>query len=187
MQKLFKYINDIRITFILFVIIIFTSFWICNSSETLRFEMGKFKYFQADSELLVKLSLTSSRESPEGYFRFGGLMATNKNTLEEIIPYKSQVGLQGMFLNFFAPQKAESSNYKKWQHFFQLSKNFTGLIFAIVLASFLIKSQLEFGFLPAILGAMLISISPWIIAFSENLYWLIFLHFLPFIFTWVFL
>lgn len=181
-KKALNLIENPLIGLIFYTLVIFTVFHTATYFDLFKlfhFEMGSFKNFQGDSEALVTNSIKMAIENPKGYFRFEGFMISPYLFAKgKIVPYLSQVGLQGIVFNIFSP-----NNVSNLENFFLWSRAITGFLFALLLSGFLVKSQFEFGLLSALMGLILICISPWMIAFSENLYWVIFLHFLPFIFT----
>ena len=181
-NKALKLIENLWVGLIFYTLVIFTVFQTATYFQYhdlfkfFHFEMGSFKHFQSGSEQLVRASIKTALESSEGYFRLGGFM-----TKDGLNPYLSQVGLQGIIFNIFAPE-----DIAKLGDYFLFARSIIGFIFAFLLGIFLVKSQLEFGLESALISLCLICISSWIIAFSKNLYWLIFIHFFPFILTWCF-
>ena len=92
-------------------------------------------------------------------------------------PYVSQFGLQARVAYGFS---SIFSNFERGLKIIEISLT---LVFASVLTILVWKFRNEFGSYVAVSTAIGLLISPWIAAFSYNLYWVVFTIFLPFIFS----
>ncbi len=98
-----------------------------------------------------------------------------------IVPYMSQLGLQGVII----------SNSTQLLHIDPLLSAFTFshifvLILSLVFAILFTSLSKYFGFFPSLIGILLLGFSPWIALFGFSLYWTAFLLFIPFTICWFF-
>jgi hypothetical protein len=94
------------------------------------------------------------------------------------IVYASQFGLQG-FIYSVIPKVTQSKGLQGV--ILSLTKVVLALSLAAVLIAFLVFVHRQFGKGPAGVTAGLIVVSDWVVGYAANLYWVIFLAFLPFI------
>jgi hypothetical protein len=144
-----------------------------------------FVSFQSDSESLVvnRISCTmhQGRDFESGMLILPPQTLTEECSSDNAIAYTSQFGIQGRIFSLFAPDSHEWFNrYVGW------FKILMSILFVGSLSLFLQRVGKEFGSSIAIGTLLLISLSIWPALFSRNLYWVIFIHFLPFIFSWYF-
>jgi hypothetical protein len=128
--------------------------------------------FQQDSEALVRGTVVRAAE--RGVRFAGGFMVREDGT-----PYTSQVGLQYQVLAALAPAAPEAT-----LPFLDGARFAVATLFALVLGLFLADVAERWGRTPAMVALALVMGSHWLSSFSLNLYWMIFLHFLPFVLTW---
>jgi len=151
------------------------------SVYALSLRKPEVKIFQSDSEILVKKSIELSTKTT--IMHHGGFMIVPKelgyNTFDA--PYYSQFGLQYKLLSI--PSKLFKNNIN---NYYKFNKLFLVLLLSIVLSLFIKIIGKEFGNYSKYFLLFGIITSPWLIKFSSNLYWFIFLDFSPFVFSWFF-
>ncbi|MDF2946602.1 MAG: hypothetical protein K0S51_1281 [Bacillales bacterium] len=125
--------------------------------------------FQADSEGIVTTTIINSITNASNT---GGFMLLPDGRL-----YISAYGIQGKIFSLFAL----GDNFDVY---FKVLKYTVGFMFAATLSLFLQSIKREFGKITFFVTLIGIITSPWLILFSLNLYWVIFLSFLPFVITW---
>ncbi|ABM02304.1 hypothetical protein Ping_0446 [Psychromonas ingrahamii 37] len=89
-------------------------------------------------------------------------------------PYTSQIGLQLYFYSFLSNNINMS---------IQNLKQITSLLMSFVVLLFYFPIKKEFGFLSAIGFSVIFIFSPWVVTFSNNLYWAMFTWFIPILIT----
>ncbi len=98
-------------------------------------------------------------------------------------PYKSQFGLQGRVYSFLARIfGAEPRNEK--HPIFRIFRELNAWLLSLTLALFILAIVKEFGPAVGLLLTLLLATSAGPVLFAKNLYWVTFLHFLPFCFFW---
>lgn len=134
-------------------------------------EPGQFENFQNDSEGLVISAVQNTLES--------GLLSNGGFLLHLGKPYLSQSGLQGLIIATLAPNDASFLPI-----YFIIVRAVLALLMSIVMAVYLQVISREFGLITALILLILVSFSDWLIFFARNMYWVIFISFLPFVITW---
>ena len=157
-----------------------------------------FEGHQLDSEALVLGGISKARN--EGYFsnwQYSLLGAYNwgskdwvahqydlyLNNLEpnsQFNSYTSSFGLQGHFYTF-VDNSLLFLGIESGRGRLYLSRLLTSAALAVLLTFFIYFVQQRYGMFSAILTFALIAISQWIVVFANNLYWMFFLIFFPFI------
>lgn len=149
-----------------------------------------FSEFQKDSEAIVNKTVDCRNEKNEvGYDgpvmpqkgQQYAVMYENGCGSKNYRPYDAQFGLQAHLIAFFSPAKSE---YAK--QYFATVKFLLALVFALVLMGFVYCIQRAFGTMVAASVYTLLIFSPWIVGYARNMYWVIFLMFLPFVFSFGF-
>lgn len=165
------------ILLILTVILLTTLFATFYFSES----PGETPSFQNDSELLVTRKIQADISLLSDLTTRGGFLFAEEGNVSTKIQglYTSQVGLQGLLLNFIQ----EIFNFDPPQ-FIAVSRIIVSLLFAITIAIILYSSWVEFGSTTAIIFLLLVVSAFWLVAFSKNLYWVTFTMFLPFAIGW---
>lgn len=98
---------------------------------------------------------------------------------KDLVPYGSQFGLQARIISSLSPDGAQLGSY------FKFVEIVLSLLTALVFTIFIIKLYKLYNIRVAGVVFALIAISPWIVAYARNMYWITFLIFLPFIFSFV--
>lgn len=152
-----------------------------------------FENHQKDSEALVIGKIINSKHEnifnnksmgkysndvKENYEMYYNDIKPNSN----FMPYYSSFGLQGYIY----------SGLDKLFTIFNLSAEkkinimyfLTSLAMSLTFSTFVLLIKKEFGFFSAIVLLVGIIYSQWLVVFARNLYWLIFLLFLPFVYSW---
>lgn len=147
---------------------------------------GWFSNFQKDSSLI-----TEKAANCKGKMQYGGPLTVQPGkdytdymqrkddcSQADYKPYDSQYGLQARVIAFFAPTNPDhlASYFKKVEIVLSLAMAFVFTIFIVTVMNLFGKkvSYIVLGF---------ISISPWIVGYARNMYWVSFLMFLPFVFS----
>lgn len=94
--------------------------------------------------------------------------------------YVSLSGLQGMIL-----ARVRDLLGMELIPFYLTARSVAALMLAATLAVFVVSIAGEFGLATAALVAGALGLSPWLVCFAPNLYWVTFVMFLPFVATWV--
>lgn len=130
---------------------------------------GAFPDFEIGSEVLVlnTIELTITR----GICHNGCFLVRPGDS-----PYYSQTGLHASFIALFAP-----SSISNLAEFFNLARDWVAGLTAVTVILFTLWAFREWGIIAALVTAALIGSSTWIVLFAKNLYWLLFLHILPFV------
>lgn len=156
-MKKIKYKRIIRYTFLM--LIMFLSFYknfLSDSKEII----GEYQFdsFQDDSEVLVINKLESERND------------SSYGLIKDDSPYVSQVGIQGHMFYFL-------------NHFIHIPVTILRMGICVLLAIVLILIcyfiSKKYNKLLGITFYITFLLSPWIIAFAKNLYWVEFTWFLP--------
>lgn len=152
-----------------------------------------FNSHQRDSEALVLGRMTETNHN--GYFSQGGFLGryADQDVIgyqyrayeEDLFPestygrYTSSAGFQGFFYGFtnslLNVVGVESGKSKLF-----ISKLITSSVLASLVAFFVVFSFRQFGFFSALTALVLLTLSQWLVVFSNNLYWMFFLILLPF-------
>lgn len=157
---------------------------------------GFFKGHQRDSESLVVGRMVQSEK--EGMLSHGGFLGGFKHDRGVDHQYKlfengedpaaaydgylQSAGLQGG-VYFVLDSALRGLGLESGKSRLFLLKLVTSFLTAAVLSVFLLLVYHEVGLVTALLTLVLIASSQWIVVFSNNLYWMLFLIFLPFVFV----
>lgn len=101
----------------------------------------------------------------------------NQTEVNNIKPYKSLVGLQGHVVNFF---------YRLGIKNFSIFRLGSAFLTAVVLIGICYMIQKNYNTLLASIFFVTFALSPWITAFARNLYWAVFLWFLPLLLVFIY-
>jgi hypothetical protein len=174
-MKLSPFIRLILLTLtVIFLTALFVTFYFSESP-------WESPSFQNDSEVLVTRKIQADISPLSDLKTKGGFLFTEEGNVSTKIQglYTSQVGLQGLLLNFIQ----EIFNFDPLQ-FISASRIIVSLFFAITIAIILYNSWVEFGSATAVIVLLLVASAYWLVAFSKNLYWVAFTMFLPFAIGW---
>ncbi len=148
---------------------------------------GWFRGFQYDSTLIPQKTAQCKGELSYD----GPVMPSDGNRYMKIMespvcdkdlaPYTSQYGLQARAITYFAP-----TNDNLIDRYFHSVRLLLAILSAIVLTAIVWRTAKLFGRLVATVLFGLIAISPWIVAYAQNMYWVLPVMLLPFAFSYVF-
>jgi len=143
----------------------------------------EYRNFQADSERLVTYSV--ERSVTEGVYHTGGFMALPKSSEKTLYavkdsPYTSQYALHYKLYALGAFLLKDNLGA-----YFQAMRFLTALALAITLGAFIQGVKNEFGVFACWLTLGCIMFSGPVLKFSMNLYWVLYIHLLPFVFAWL--
>lgn len=174
------------IIYSIFVLLLFLSFY--KNIFAINLNQRNFFYtFQKDSESLVIGSIITDKyklnntlfglqvikELPtENYEEYKRLLEDGDNTIEAV-DYRPQIGLQGRIFSFL---------YNKLHMPINILNMITAFILVVVLVNICRLLKEKYGRLLAIIFYITFLLSPWIISFARNLYWVSFTWFLPLMF-----
>ena len=131
--------------------------------------------FQFDSNTYIYNKVISPYTAAEDFARFGGFFYKNPE-----IPYRSQVGPQGMILG------AIPKLFNLDRHvFLAVSRLVFVLALCVIFYRLALSVLRELGLVTALALMALVSGSVWIGAASKSLMFVFFLHVLPFVVGWV--
>ncbi|MGC9610775.1 MAG: glycosyltransferase family 2 protein [Minisyncoccia bacterium] len=128
-------------------------------------------HFQVTSEEYV---LRAIRLVERGIYQDGGFL-----TLPLGGPYLSQYGIQLKILEIFRAAFGGIVDY------IALVKYFFVFLFSLVMGMYIYTIQARIGRIAGVILFCSVFISPWLIFFSPNVYWMSFGLFLPFVAGWV--
>ncbi len=145
-----------------------------------------FTSFEQGSEVIVK----KTAQCKDGQAYYSGPLIyrnyeqgppANEGSCSEtdLMPYSSQFGLQARAIALFAPD-ADAKLIK----YFKLVELFLALVSAILFATFADKIKKQYGRITATVLVVLVSISPWVVGYAGNLYWVLPLFIAPLILTY---
>jgi hypothetical protein len=145
-----------------------------------------FSSHQTDSEQLVLdgILYSLSRDSPswlglgqysrpsveEDQRKIARSLYASKNVDGEFVPYTAQFGIQKRGFTLFSTSLSADLS---------ALHAFSALSIAIVLSLLFLAIEREFGVVAAVFFCVPLIISPWVIVFARNLYWVPALWFLP--------
>lgn len=127
-----------------------------------------------ENEKYLNISLDKKIPKTEVAFHFNG----KKIYPENITDGNWEKGISKDRKTFFVQRDSSVENVIKISHFLfsMLLMSSFGLFFCTI--------QKKFGKVPFLIVFLFIFTSPWILLFARNLYWVIFLDFYPFVFSW---
>jgi hypothetical protein len=149
---------------------------------------ANFLYFQKDSESLITNKLNCQRAHHIDIY--GGQLVTYKNGIaadsnacdsKRFEPYISQFGLQGKLVTLFAPHNQSNDG-----SYLRAVKTLLVSLLAALMALFVVAVAREFTVITAMVVSALLCVSEWMVYYARNLYWVPFLLFAPFVFSFVF-
>ncbi len=132
-----------------------------------------FDYFQLDSSLIVEKTAQCKSElsydgpvipSTKTYMKTMQSPTCSSSVLQ---PYDSQYGLQTRLITFFAPKDDASLG-----RYFKAVKLSLAVTTAALFTLFVWQVRRLFGTKTMIVTAGLIAISPWLVGFARNMYWM---------------
>jgi hypothetical protein len=137
--------------------------------------------FQIDSEALVTRKILAETTISNDFQKYGGFLYAEPDNVSALIPgiYTSQVGFQGMILSYL--QEALGIDVT---NFIGFSRIIVSLLFAGTIALVIQVAWVEFGIITSVISLTLVIASFWLVAFSKNLYWVVFTLFLPYALGW---
>lgn len=101
----------------------------------------------------------------------------------ELIPYSSQFGLQGKIFATGYLVTHKILPFVNPEHFIVFAQLLTSLASALLFAMISLWVKKQFGLMVAILVGVLIALSPMLVGFARNLYWMLPLLIAPFVFA----
>lgn len=169
---------------VLMVIVFMTNF-LAGRKETVG--VVSFENFQSDSEYLVISKAYYEKYYPHTNYGLAlmyevGTPNTRVEKLESKMDekvnypysiYKSQVGLQGHIFNFM---------YNNLHIPFKVMNLLCSVLLAVVLMAICVLIYQKYGKILGIIFYLTFLLSPWVISFARNLYWVPFTWFLPALF-----
>ncbi len=144
-----------------------------------------FTYFQQkDSAAIVRKTVEckdkTNYEGPlvwETFKEYEQFTETATCSESVVRPYESQYGLQSRISTILAP--SASANY------FRAMELILATMLAAVLMGFVHKIREQFDTRVAGAVFVLVLLSPWLAAYARNIYWVTYLMFLPFLFSYI--
>lgn len=152
-----------------------------------------FNGHQRDSEALVLGRMIETNHN--GYFSQGGFLGSYADPdwighqyrayEEDFFPestyrrYTSSAGFQGFFYGF-TDSLLNAVGMESGKSKLFINKLITSFALASLVAFFVVFSFRQFGLFSALTVLLLLTLSQWLVVFSNNLYWMFFLIVLPF-------
>ena len=140
-----------------------------------------FNGFQADSEQLVRNALECQQKLGYGSFSGQLLIKTGKDCDKTALPYYPQSGLPFWLMGRLYP-----SGHTAQRAYMQGVKITLAILSALMLAAICRRITVGLRIRYQALVYMLLALSPWLVVFSVNLFWLLPLLLAPAWFGWVF-
>lgn len=144
---------------------------------------GWFKDFQKDSAYITEKTAACKdvldyRQPliPSRGNDYMQTMGSGDCDAKKVQPYASQYGLQARVIAFFAPAEDDAL-----PSYFKKVEIVLGTLMAVVLTAFSLKIGRLYGRGAMATLAILIALSPWLVAYARNMYWVTFLMLLPFV------
>lgn len=181
-----KYINNRQSLFFLGVLLLsFGSFVFnifnvgVNDAWFSNFEQGSARIVKTTAYCRDKQSFYSG---PLIYKDYHGDDSVNLESCSEkdVMPYASQFGLQARLFALFAPSQLTSV-----ERYFKYVEILLAFVSAILITFFIMKVKKQYGTKVAVITAVLLAISPWLVGYARNIYWTLPLLIAPFILTYV--
>lgn len=148
---------------------------------------GWFSGFQYDSTLIPQKTAQCKGElsyngpvMPSDGSRYMQIMESTVCD-KDLTPYTSQYGLQARVITYLAP-----TNDNLIDRYFHLVRLVLAMLSAIVITAIIWRTAKLFGKFAATLLFALTCISPWIVAYAQNIYWVLPAMLLPFAFSYIF-
>lgn len=139
-----------------------------------------FYSHQKDSEALVIGKIINSRQngikSDAGFMGFsdGSYFSENRKTQTRYEVYNAQIGLQGMVYSIMDESLPLNSSDKLMIFFY-----INSLLISLMIIGIVYFFLLEFGIRAALVCYLSILLSPWLIVTGRNLFWVLWVHFMP--------
>lgn len=143
-----------------------------------------FESFQRDSSLITEKTASCkgmlAYDGPvivKDYTHYMAVMSSSTCNMNELKPYDSQYGTQARVISFFAP--ADDNQLPKY--FKMVEVALAGLT-ALLLTAIVFWTRVKYGTIPAVVVFVLSLVSPWIVGYARNTYWVEPLMLAPFVF-----
>lgn len=143
-----------------------------------------FADFQEDSTLIVhKTVVCESEMDYAGPLTFAdattslGVMTSSSCETDQVRPYVSHFGLQARVIAFF------SGAFDSIQQYYHVVELLLATAMAGVFTALFFFIKRRFNAVTAVTLLVGIMLSPWLVAFARNMYWVSFTMFLPFVFS----
>jgi len=142
-----------------------------------------FMTWQDDSDLHIRGRITRTMETGDPFSDHGliGQYAVI-NGVERYDPYFRQIGIQGMYASFV--QKITGAGLEDTVRYTRMLNALLCAVMCGIVSLWFFK---EFGRLTGIASAVLFAYSPWLTVSARNLYWAMWLMFLPAVLTLILL
>ena len=146
-----------------------------------------FDGFQRDSSAIVEKTARCKEKS--GYSGplivaknedYNSVMTTGGCDASLLKPYASQYGLQARIITALAPK-----DNAKLPSYFKKVNVVLSAAMAALMALVALRVRKLFGFVAAVVFAILVAFSPWIVGYAQNMYWIEPLMFAPFAFAFL--
>ena len=171
-------------------LIVLTLLLILNYSKNIFEDNSiEFSNFQSDSEFIVFSKIFQDKYNVEGQRKYGLINAIEKGTNKrveniwnlienyneeetevEMVEYPANLGLQGFFYSYL---------YNNLNMPFWVMKFICCFLLAIIVISICTIIYKKYSRLMAVVFYITFLLSPWIVVFARNLYWIEFIWFLP--------
>lgn len=171
-------------------LIVLTLLLILNYSKNIFEDNSiEFSNFQSDSEFIVFSKIFQDKYNVEGQRKYGLINAIEKGTNKrveniwnlienyneeetevEMVEYPVNLGLQGFFYSYL---------YNNLNMPFWVMKFICCFLLAIIVISICTIIYKKYSRLMAVVFYITFLLSPWIVVFARNLYWIEFIWFLP--------
>jgi hypothetical protein len=145
-------------------------------------DLSWYSNFQKDSESIITKTV-DCRNSKHALNYSGPVKAKDLVygpgcSPDQYIPYESQFGLQSRIIAFLAPADEGIRRY-----YYLCVMLFLALAMAAVMLALVFFVHREFGGVVGVTLLGMITISNWLVAYAPNMYWIAFVMFLPFVFS----
>ena len=160
----------------LFLVIVIAVLFLCFYRDGLGVcEYNWFMTWQDDSDLHIRGRIARTIETGDPFSDHGliGQYAVI-NGVERFDPYFRQMGIQGMYASFV--QKITGADLEDTVRY---TRMLNALLCAVMCGIIALWCYKEFGKLIGIASAVLFAFSPWLTVSARNLYWAMWLMFLP--------
>lgn len=146
-----------------------------------------FDGFQRDSSAIIEK--TARCKEKFGYSGpliviknedYNSVMTTGGCDASLLKPYASQYGLQARIITALAPK-----DNAKLPSYFKKVNVVLSAAMAALMALVALRVRKLFGFVAAVVFAILVAFSPWIVGYAQNMYWIEPLMFAPFAFAFL--
>lgn len=146
-----------------------------------------FDGFQRDSSAIIEKTARCKEKSSYS----GPLIVTKNEDYNSVMmsegcdtsllkPYASQYGLQARIITVLAPK-----DNAKLPSYFKKVNVVLSVAMAALMALVALKIRKLFGFVAAVIFTALVALSPWVVGYAQNMYWIEPLMFAPFTFAFL--